>query len=261
MIRDYLELDRMPHMWCKGCGNGIVLHTLLRAAEECGMNLDNTVFVSGIGCSSRLVGYTKFSSMHTAHGRALPVATGIKMARPDLNVVVISGDGDATAIGGNHFIHSCRRNIDITLIIINNQIYGMTKGQFSPLTPENAYTKTTTYGNMDIPFDIPRIAIASGASYVARASVYHTELLRTCIINGCKNKGFSVIECYSMCPTHFGRSNGSRDAVAMMEQMRDELVFSSSGIGADPAKIIGELYHVPGREYTEKYQDIIRAAR
>lgn len=261
MIQDYLQLDKLPHIWCQGCGNGIVMNALLRAAEESGLDPDNTVLVSGIGCSSRMVGYTRFGSMHTVHGRALPVATGLKMARPDMNVIVISGDGDALAIGGNHFIHSCRRNIDLTMLIINNKIYGMTKGQFSPLTPENAITSTTVYGNMDRPFSCPELAVACGATYVARSSVYHCEMLKELIKRGIMNRGFSVIECLSVCPTHYGRANGVGSAVDMMRELRDGLKPYSGENERYSPEIIGELHSAHAPEYCAKYRELIGMVR
>lgn len=264
MIDYYLETEQMPHMWCSGCGNGIVMGSLLRTAQGCGFTLENTVIVSGIGCSSRIAGYMKFNSLHTAHGRALPFATGVKMARPDLNVVVISGDGDAVAIGGNHFIHACRRNIDLTLIIINNHTYGMTKGQYSPLTPLGARSATTVYGNVDRPFDIPDLACAAGASYVARASVYHVSLLDQYIKAGIHNKGFSVIECLSICPTHYGRRNGMTGAVQMMADLRDNGVMakcSDSQHNKQNVYALGEYRNRPSPEYTGQYAKIIQQAR
>ena len=163
----------LPHIWCPGCGHGILLGSILRAIDKLQLEQDKTIIVSGIGCSSRASGYMNFNTVHTAHGRALPFATGIKLAHPELNVIVITGDGDATAIGGNHFIHACRRNIDLTTIIFNNSIYGMTGGQASPLTPHGAFATTAPYGQLDRPFDIAALAIAAGSTYVARGTAYH----------------------------------------------------------------------------------------
>jgi 2-oxoglutarate ferredoxin oxidoreductase subunit beta len=167
MIDKYYR-PRLPHIWCPGCGNGIVTSAIVKAIDKQGLDQDKTVIVSGIGCSSRATGYLNFDTVHSAHGRALPVATGIKLANPELNVIVITGDGDATAIGGNHFIHAARRNIDLTVILYNNNIYGMTGGQYSPLTPFNSKATTAPYGTVERPFDVAELAKAAGATFVAR---------------------------------------------------------------------------------------------
>ncbi|MBE3588370.1 MAG: 2-oxoacid:ferredoxin oxidoreductase subunit beta, partial [Thermoanaerobacteraceae bacterium] len=193
-VESHLRSDRFPHIWCPGCGNGIVLAALVRAIEELDLNPDKTVVVSGIGCSSRAAGYLDFNTLHTTHGRALAFATGIKLARPELAVFVLMGDGDAAAIGGNHFIHAARRNIDLTAVVFNNNIYGMTGGQFSPLTPTDKRATTAPYGNMERSFDLAELARAAGATYVARATTYHATMLEKFIVAGAKNKGFSVIE-------------------------------------------------------------------
>ena len=169
-IQKYLRQTALPHIWCPGCGHGILLASILRAIDAQGLDQDKTVIVSGIGCSSRASGYMDFNTVHTAHGRALPFATGIKMANPELNVIVITGDGDATAIGGNHFIHAARRNIDLTTIIFDNNIYGMTGGQSSPLTPQSCRSTTAPFGHIERSFDIAKLSIAAGATYVARGT-------------------------------------------------------------------------------------------
>ncbi len=219
-IKDYIRERFFPHMWCPGCGHGIVLNSLLRAVERLGMSKNEIVMVSGIGCSARISGYVDFHSMHTLHGRALAFATGIKMSRPELNVIVPMGDGDALAIGGNHFIHAARRNIDITAIVMNNRIYGMTGGQFSPLSGVGAMASTTPYSNIDHDFDVVEMAKAAGASFVARTTVYHaqqaTDLIRQAIIH----EGFSVVEILSQCPTQFGRRNKGGSAAEMMESYK-----------------------------------------
>ncbi len=219
-IKDYLRKRFFPHIWCPGCGNGIVLNGLIRGIESLGMSKNEIVMVSGIGCSSRISGYVDFHTLHTLHGRALAFATGVKLGKPELNVLVTMGDGDALAIGGNHFIHAARRNIDLTAIVINNQIYGMTGGQFSPLTGYGAYATTAPYMNIDHGFDVVQLSIASGATYVARTTTYHvhqiTELIRDAILH----EGFSVVEILTQCPTYFGRKNKLGSAVDMMESMK-----------------------------------------
>src|SRR5665647_113581 len=173
----YLRTEKLPHIWCPGCGNGIVLGAMVRAFDKLGCDQNNTVIVSGIGCSSRAAGYMDFNTLHTTHGRALAFATGIKLARPEITVFVIMGDGDSSSIGGNHLIHAARRNIDLTAIVFNNSIYGMTGGQYSPLTPTGSRATTAPYSTIERPFDLPDLARAAGATYVARSTSYHAAML------------------------------------------------------------------------------------
>lgn len=258
---DYLRQNRLPHIWCPGCGNGVVVNALTRAIEELQLNKDKTSVVSGIGCSSRTPGYMDFDTLHTTHGRALPFATGVKLGNPELNVIVISGDGDATAIGGNHFIHACRRNVDLTLVIMNNNIYGMTSGQYSPLTPTGALATTAPYGNIDRPFDICKLAEAAGATYVARATTYHVAQLKKYIENGVKNKGFSVIEAVAQCPTYFGRKNKVGNAAQMVQWYKDRGVMWKPGMKEEEGKIyIGEFVNKTDPEYCESYNAVIEKA-
>ena len=212
--------DRLPHIYCPGCGNGTVINATIHAVNAMGWELDNTIFISGIGCSSRAPGYISTDSLHTTHGRALSFATGVKMARPDFNVVVFTGDGDLSAIGGNHFIHACRRNVDITVICMNNMIYGMTGGQGSPCTPVGAISTTTPYGAAEPVFDLAELAMAAGANYVSRWTTYHVKELTKAIQAGLETPGFSFIESMTQCPTSFGRRNKLRTASLMVEQMR-----------------------------------------
>ncbi|MDP2793011.1 MAG: thiamine pyrophosphate-dependent enzyme, partial [Sulfurisoma sp.] len=172
-ITGMLRMERMPHIWCPGCGHGSITGALVRAIERLRLDKNKVVIVSGIGCSSRAVGYLDFDTLHTAHGRAIAYATGIKLSRPDLHVIVMTGDGDCSAIGGNHFIHAARRNIGITTIVMNNNIYGMTSGQYSPMTPKGMLGTTAPYGNVERPFDLCKLAIAAGATYVGRGTSYH----------------------------------------------------------------------------------------
>lgn len=254
----YLRTNKLPHIWCPGCGNGTIMNAIIRAIDTKGLNKDNTVIVSGIGCSSRAPGYMDFNTLHTTHGRALAFATGIKMANPSLNVIVISGDGDSSAIGGNHLIHACRRNIDLTLVIINNNIYGMTSGQYSPLTPTGATATTAVYGNIDRPFDLVSLTEAAGATYVARASTFHVPQLKTYIEHGIENKGFSVIEAVSTCPTYFGRRNKMGDAVGMMNWIKENSVMRKEGVTEyEKPFVIGEFVKKTAPEYTESYTKLI----
>jgi len=194
-------------MFCPGCGIGTVMNCFFRAFAESGLNQDKTVFVSGIGCSGRIPGYIRADSLHTTHGRPIAFATGIKLADPSLKVVVFAGDGDLGAIGGNHFINGCRRDIDITVICINNYIYGMTGGQVSTATPHDYYTTTTPYGNKEYPFDLSELAVAAGANYVARWTTYHVKPMIKSIKKALLMDGFSFVEIVAQCPTHFGRRN------------------------------------------------------
>jgi 2-oxoglutarate ferredoxin oxidoreductase subunit beta len=199
---EFLRLQTLPFVWCAGCMNGVVLSSFIRAVKRTKIDKEKTVVVSGIGCSGRITQYLDFDTVHTTHGRALAFATGIKLANPSLNVVVFMGDGDALAIGGNHFIHSCRRNIDLTAIVINNSLYGMTGGQMAPTTPEGRKTKTSPYGNVERPFDISKLAISAGATYVARFTAYHVRWVEKAIAEAMLHKGFSVVEVITGCPTH-----------------------------------------------------------
>ncbi|MBI5594088.1 MAG: 2-oxoacid:ferredoxin oxidoreductase subunit beta [Deltaproteobacteria bacterium] len=202
-----LRTDRIPHIWCPGCGIGTAFSSCMVAMQASGIDLNKTVMVSGIGCSGRGAGYTRLDSYHTTHGRAIPFATGMKLANPELNVVVFSGDGDLFAIGGNHFIHAARRNMDITVICVNNLIYGMTGGQAAATTPCMAKTTTTPRGNPDTPFSLPLLAFAAGATYVARWTILHTRDLTKSIEEALNRRGFSFIEVLAPCPTGYGRKN------------------------------------------------------
>ncbi len=206
-IKDYIRQRFFPHMWCPGCGHGTVLNSLLRSVETLGMSKNEIVMVSGIGCSARISGYVDFHSLHTLHGRALAFATGVKLSKPELNVIVPMGDGDALAIGGNHFIHAARRNIDITAIVMNNRIYGMTGGQFSPLSGLGTMATTAPYASIDREFDVVKMATAAGATFVARSTSYHAKQCSDLIKQAILHEGFSVVEILSQCPTHYGRKN------------------------------------------------------
>ena len=207
IARRYLRQDKFPSIWCPGCGHGIILGAILRAVHKLGLDKNKVMMVSGIGCSGRTPGYVDFHTLHTTHGRALTFATGIKLVRPEMTVLVVMGDGDAAAIGGNHFIHAARRNIDITAVIYNNSIYGMTGGQVSPTTPTGKYATTAPYGMIEKPFDIVELALGAGASFVARGSSYHVPMLDGLIKKAILHKGFSVVDVITTCPINFGRRN------------------------------------------------------
>ncbi len=229
----YLRSAMMPHIWCPGCGNGIVLNCFIHALDELQKDLDRLVVVSGIGCIGRTAGYTNADSFHTTHGRAIAFATGVKLANPELEVVVISGDGDLFAIGGNHFIHAARRNIGIKVICANNFNYGMTGGQQGPTTPLEASTTTTPYGNIEHPFNLVHLAAASGATYVARWTTLHVRRLTQSIKRMLQKEGFCFIEVVSPCPEIFGRRNKMRTGLEMMEWFRRASVVENF---SDPSK-------------------------
>jgi len=266
VIDDYIREEMFPHIWCPGCGNGIVLGAIIRAIDDLKWDRDKTVMVSGIGCSSRITGYVDFCTMNTTHGRALPFATGIKMANPDLKVIVVMGDGDCSAIGGNHFIHSARRNIDLTAIIINNMIYGMTGGQYSPLTPTGKFGTTAPYGNIDQSFDLAKLAIAAGASYVARGTIYHVRQSISLIKKALDKKGFSVVEIISDCPISYGKMNKMRTPVEMLRWIKDISFIKKAweNLSAEERKgkfVIGEFLDIDRPDYTERYNEIIEKAQ
>lgn len=266
VIEKYLRQSALPHIWCPGCGNGIVLASILRGIDKLGLDQDKTVIVSGIGCSSRASGYMNFNTVHTAHGRALPFATGIKLAKPELNVIVITGDGDSTAIGGNHFIHACRRNIDITTIIFNNGIYGMTGGQYSPLSPQGSKATTAPYGHIERPFDIAALAIAAGATYVARGTAYHAVALTDLVVKAIENKGFSVVDAITQCPISYGRKNKMGSPANMMNWQKESAVPVAAAAKLTPAEMTGKfvtgvLHQSAAPEYTAEYEKILTRAQ
>ena len=227
----YLRVDRIPHIWCAGCGIGPATGCFIRAIERAGLDPDKVALVSGIGCTGRVAGYVKLDSFHTTHGRALPFATGLRLGNPDLNVVVFSGDGDLVAIGGNHLIHSARRNIDMTVICINNFNYGMTGGQLGPTTPLEARSTTSPYGNFEYPFNLPYLVAASGATYIARWTVLHLRQLERSIAEALSKPGFSFIEVISPCPTVYGRMNKLANGLDELRSYRERSVIQN---GADP---------------------------
>ena len=225
LVHKYLRHDKkFPHVWCPGCGNGIVLGAMIRAIDRLGYRKDEIVMVSGIGCSGRLPVYVDFNTLHTTHGRALTFATGVKLAKPELKVIVVMGDGDATAIGGNHFIHAARRNINLTAIIINNNIYGMTGGQYSPTTPYGMKAATAPYRHIEHAFNIAELAVTAGAVFVGRGTVYHARLLDKLIEKALQKRGFGVVEIITHCHTQYGRRNRMGDAVAMMNWQKEHAV-------------------------------------
>ncbi len=262
LIEKYFRADHLPQIWCPGCGHGIITRSIAVAIDQLGLDPNKVCVISGIGCSSRAPGYLDFNTLHTTHGRALAFATGIKLANPDMKVIVIMGDGDATAIGGNHLIHACRRNIGITTIVYNNNIYGMTGGQYSPTTPKFDKGTTAPYGNIDKAFDICDLAAAAGATYVGRATSYHANLVTQLVKNGLNNEGFSLIEAISGCPTYYGRKNKKGGPVDMMQWQKEHAVMATAAAKMTPEQLegkflIGEFKNKPEPEYTQEYQKII----
>ncbi|NOZ63089.1 MAG: 2-oxoacid:ferredoxin oxidoreductase subunit beta [Calditrichaeota bacterium] len=258
----YLRLDKLPLIWCAGCGDGIVLKAMLRAIDRTGLSKDEIAMVSGIGCSSRLTGYVDFNTLHTTHGRAIAYATGIKMVKPEMTVIVVTGDGDATAIGGNHYIHAARRNIDLTVILFNNNIYGMTGGQVSPTTPRGFLASTAPFGNIDNSFNISGLAQAAGASFVARGTVYDAVKLDRMIEKAIQKKGFSVVEVMTPCPTAFGRRNRLGNGARMIKDLKPVSVSLAKAAQMEPDEladkiVTGILVDDDKPEYTENYLKLI----
>jgi len=260
--RDYLRTRFFPHLWCAGCGHGTVLNALLRAVDHLGLPKEDIVMVTGIGCSARMAGYVDFHTMHTLHGRALAFATGIKMSRPELQLLVPMGDGDALAIGGNHFIHAARRNIDMTAIIMNNRIYGMTGGQFSPLSGEGTAATTAPWRSIDPAFDAMELARSAGASFAARSTTFHVRELEKILIAAMEHKGFSVVEIFSQCPTYYGRKNQAGDAPKMLEAFRDGTAkLGSKALEDDPQLIPrGVFIDRDAPEYGASYAELCKKA-
>jgi 2-oxoglutarate ferredoxin oxidoreductase subunit beta len=251
-----------PNVWCPGCGIGIAMGALIRAIDGLEMDKDEVSIVSGIGCTARIPVYLDFNTLHTTHGRAIAFATGVKLGNPKLHVIVISGDGDLLAIGGNHFIHAARRNIDITCILVNNYIYGMTGGQYSPTTPFLKNASTAPYGMVEQSFDPCDMARSSGASYVARGTVYHASQLSRLMSQAISHKGFSFVEVVSNCHTQYGRLNREGSAVKMIQWQKEHAVPSSSAEKMTKEDmvdkfVIGKLFEEFRPEYVSEYQKII----
>jgi 2-oxoglutarate ferredoxin oxidoreductase subunit beta len=223
-VEGILRMDRIPHIWCPGCGIGTTVNCFGVALQQSGLDLDKVFVVSGIGCTGRVAGYVKLDSFHTTHGRPIPFATGLKLAKPGLKAVVYSGDGDLIAIGGNHFIHAARRNIDMTVICVNNFIYGMTGGQVAPTTPIGAVATTSPYGCYEQPFNLPFLAESCGAVYVARWTSYHVRQLIKSMKDALLKKGFSFVEVLSPCPTLYGRRNRLGDGLQLMKYFKEHSV-------------------------------------
>ncbi|MBI3978100.1 MAG: 2-oxoacid:acceptor oxidoreductase family protein [Chloroflexi bacterium] len=262
----YLRPNGLPTIWCPGCGIGTAVGAMLRAIDRLELPQDDVVIATGIGCSGFIYNYLSFDGYHGTHGRALAAATGIKLANPKLKVIVPMGDGDCAAIGGNHFIHAARRNVDLTAIVVNNSIYGMTGGQYSPLTPRASLATTAPYGHLERPFDLGELARASGAGYVARGTTYHVRQLIDLIAEAISYPGFAVVEIISQCPIHYGRRNHLGTAAEMLEWMhRNSVPARAVATGravAGDRLVIGQLHRQdpPPPEYTALYEEMARRA-
>ncbi len=267
LIYKYLRHDKkFPHVWCPGCGIGIILGALIRAIDRIGYEKDDVVLISGIGCAGRLPVYVDFNTLHTTHGRALTFATGVKLANPNLRVIVIMGDGDAIAIGGNHFIHAARRNIDLTAIIINNSVYGMTGGQTSPTTPYGMKTTTAVYRNVEHAFRISELAVTAGAVFVGRGTDYHARLLDQLIEKALIKEGFGVVEVISHCHTQYGKLNRLGSAVDMMRWQKENAIPVEKARQVEPSAlegkiIIGVLIDKELPIYQEEYEKVRARAK
>jgi 2-oxoglutarate ferredoxin oxidoreductase subunit beta len=266
-IEQFLHTERLPHMWCAGCGIGIVTGAFLRAMVALELKREETVVVGGVGCSSRAAGYVDVGSMHTIHGRALAFATGIKMSRPEFTVVVFTGDGDGAAIGGNHLIHACRRNIDLTCILFNNQVYGMTGGQLSPMMDWGDRATTAPYGQVELPFDLCRLAEAAGATFVARGTAADIRPMEELIKQGIQHPGFAFIEAVVPCPMEYGKRNVPGGVLAMLDDEIARSVGKSEVAHLRPEEltdkiVTGVLHRDPGRpEFQRSYAAIIARAQ
>jgi len=262
----YLRVDKMPTLWCWGCGDGVILKTTIRAIEKCGWDMDDVCIVSGIGCSGRFSSYIDCNTVHTTHGRAMAYATGIKMANPDKHVVVVAGDGDSLAIGGNHTIHACRRNIDLNFILINNFIYGLTNSQTSPTTPQGMWSVTMKRGNIDPTFNASNLAMAAGASFVARESVVDPKKLEKILVKAFQHKGFSFIETLSNCHINLGRKNKMGNAMENLKWIDEITVplkkYEALSEEEQLQKLpTGILKQADQPEYCELYNKVIEAAQ
>jgi 2-oxoglutarate ferredoxin oxidoreductase subunit beta len=255
-----LRMDRMPHIWCSGCGIGVAVTAFARALKKAEIDINKVSIISGIGCTGRVAGYVKIDSFHTTHGRPIAFGTGIKLGNPEIKVVAFSGDGDLIAIGGNHFIHAARRNIDMLVICVNNFIYAMTGGQVAPTTPLGGYATTSPYGNFEPPFNIPYLADSSGAVYVARWTALHIRRLTNSLTKALKKKGFSVVEVISPCAMYYSRINKLGDGLDMMKFYHKNVIIkhkvNTKELNIDFQKpfIVGEFVDRERPTFLENYK-------
>ena len=263
---EYLRTDKMPTLWCWGCGDGVILKSVIRAIDKLGWSMDDVCIVSGIGCSGRFSSYINCNTVHTTHGRAVAYATGIKLANPEKKVIVVTGDGDGLAIGGNHTIHACRRNIDLNHIVINNFIYGLTNSQTSPTTPQGMWTVTAQYGNVDPTFDACKLAEGAGATFIAREAILDPKKLEKMFVTGFKHKGYSFFDTFSNCHINLGRKNKMGEAIQTLNwidsitvsKKKYDQMSEEERAGKFPT---GILKQVEQPEYCELYDKVIEAAQ
>ncbi|WP_072681842.1 2-oxoglutarate ferredoxin oxidoreductase subunit beta [Arcobacter sp. LA11] len=262
---EYLRTDKMPTLWCWGCGDGVILKALIRAIEKLQWNMDDVCVVSGIGCSGRFSSYINCNTIHTTHGRTIAYATGVKLANPDKHVICVTGDGDGLAIGGNHTIHGCRRNIDINQIVINNFIYGLTNSQTSPTTPQGMWTVTMKRGNIDPTFNACDLAIGAGASFVARETMLDPKKLERIFVKGLDHNGYSFFDIFSNCHVNLGRKNKMNSAMANLEWI-DSITVAKTKFdkmseeeqeGLFPTGILKQ--DTEAAEYTDMYEKVKEA--
>jgi 2-oxoglutarate ferredoxin oxidoreductase subunit beta len=259
-LEKLLRSERLPHIWCSGCGIGTVFSSVMAAVQKSGYDPDKIAVVSGIGCTARMAGYIRLDSFHTTHGRAIPFATGLKLARPDMKVLVISGDGDLLAIGGNHFIHAARRNMDITVICVNNFNYGMTGGQLAPSTPLGAKTTTSALGCPEEPFNFCYLASACGAVYVARWTTLHIRRITNSITDAMQKKGFGFVEILAPCPTSFGRRNKIGSALDMLKfyhersVIRNDIDPKDASVDFENHIVLGKFVDIERPTFMDNYQ-------
>ena len=263
----YLRTDKLPTLWCWGCGDGVILKSVIRAIDKMGWDMDDVCIVAGIGCSGRFSSYIDCNTVHTTHGRAIAYATGIKLANPDKHVIVVTGDGDGLAIGGNHTIHGCRRNIDLNHVVVNNFIYGLTNSQTSPTTPKGMWTVTAQYGNVDPTFDAAKLAMGAGATFVARESVLDPKKMEKVFVEGFKHKGYSFFDIFSNCHINLGRKNKMGEAKQTLDwidsrilpKKKYDALSEEEKVGKFPT---GVLKHDDSAlEYCEAYDKVIEAAQ
>lgn len=264
---NYLRTNKMPTLWCWGCGDGVILKSVIRAIDAMGWNMDDVCVVSGIGCSGRFSSYVNCNTVHTTHGRAIAYATGIKLANPEKHVIVVTGDGDGLAIGGNHTIHGCRRNIDINHILINNFIYGLTNSQTSPTTPQGFWTVTAQWGNIDPNFDAAKLATAAGATFVGRESVINPSRIEKLLIDGFKHEGYSFFDIFSNCHINLGRKNKMGEATQVIDWIDERTVsktkFDTLSDEEKKGKFPTGVLHKDEShiEYCKAYGKVIEAAQ
>jgi 2-oxoglutarate ferredoxin oxidoreductase subunit beta len=266
-LSKYIRKGAQPHTHCSGCGNGIIAQSFLRAVDAVGVPKEKLVCVAGIGCSGWIPSpFFDVDTLHVTHGRPIAFATGVKLGNPNLEVAVFTGDGDASAIGGNHLIHAARRNIGVKVICVNNMIYGMTGGEVAPTTPRGVKTTTTPFGNLERPFDLSRLVVAAGGTYVARWTTYHVPALVAAMKKALTRRGFAFLEVVSHCPVHYGRRIGISDSVEMMRWFQKQSVTIEKVRGMSEQElagkfVVGEFVDIDVPDLNQMYEQLFEAAK